>query len=816
MEVFTLTNGLTCVFEKRKDAGVVAVQVWVEVGSKFENGKNAGMTHFIEHLIFKGTEDVKANQMAARIEALGGSINAFTSYDNTVYHIVVPTRSFEEGLKLLVDAVVSPAFPQTEIEKEKKVVLEEIKMNDDDPQRKLFRELFSRSYRNHPYGRPIIGFEEVIATMTRQEIVAYFGDHYYAGNMVVVIVGDFDDAKARSFLAGLPGKKGGGKKVEKSSILPAQEEGRPVILKRQVKESYLAFSYPVPPMIHQDIPALDVVETILGNGDSSRLQVELKNRKGLVTGISTYLFAPKEEGLFVIYATFKGDVYEPIVTTVAGELTRLAGEGPGVWEIEKARNIIEAGYIYAEETVQGKARQVGNVQTLTGNPRFVDEYLKKIAAITPDDVKRVVRTYLLGKPEAVVVLVPEKKANPTMKTLKSGLRLTVNKNKDAPSFAFRVGFVGGLADEPDGKNGIFNLLSRMLLKGTKEKSAEQIAREIDLLAGDISPFNGKSIFGLSGKFLSKDMKKTLALLAELLTGSVMKEDELKKVKEDVLSAIRVRDDDPVPFTFRRFNEAIFAGHPYSRDPVGSEKDVESLTAAEIRACYRDYVTPANAVLSISGDVDEKDVEEELNRLLSGWSGKGHELKKSPVSPPAPRKLVLRRDIRQAHMVFGFAGPGLLGEDRFAAEVLDAILSGMGGRIHRVLREENPFAYATTFFNQMAYDAGSMGIYIGTDPKLAEKVEEIVRAEISKIVKEGFSDKEVGDAKNYLIGNHFIAIQTNGAKATGMCLDSIYGMGPGFFKVWPKRIENVSKDDVNRIAKRYLSLDHMIVVVVGGE
>ena len=192
MEIFMLENRLPVIFETRKNTGVVAVQVWVKVGSKYEEPRIAGITHFIEHLIFKGTEKIKAGEMASRIESLGGSVNAFTSYDNTVYHIVVPTKSFEEGLELLLDAVKNPAFPADEITKEKRVVLEEIKMGEDDPHRKLFKELFSLSYEGHPYGRPIIGFEETVKNVSREGILTYFHGHYTPDNMAIVITGDFD------------------------------------------------------------------------------------------------------------------------------------------------------------------------------------------------------------------------------------------------------------------------------------------------------------------------------------------------------------------------------------------------------------------------------------------------------------------------------------------------------------------------------------------------------------------------------------------------------------------------------------------------
>ena len=177
-------------------------------------------------------------------------------------------------------------------------------------------------------------------------------------------------------------------------------------------------------------------------------------------------------------------------------------------------------------------------------------------------------------------------------------------------------------------------------------------------------------------------------------------------------------------------------------------------------------------------------------------------------------MAIEKEIMQTHMIFGFLGPGLIDEDRYAAEVLDAVLSGMGGRIHKVLREENPYAYAVTFFSQQAYEVSAMGIYIGTDVKYVKDVKRIAKAEIEIIVQKGLTDKEIEDGKNYLIGNHYISMQSNGAIATSMCFDTMYGMKPGFFKEYPSRIEKVTKDDVNRIARKYLTLDTMVEMAVG--
>jgi zinc protease len=815
MNTFSFDNGLQTIFEKRENTGVVAAQIWVKVGSKYEERKIAGITHFIEHLIFKGTEKLEGNAFATRIESLGGTVNAFTSYDNTVYHIIIPKKAFEEGLGLLIESVLHPAFPVDEIEKERKVILEEIKMGEDDPQRKLFNELFSISYQGHPYGRPIIGFEETVKSVTRTDIIDYYKAHYTPDNMTVVIVGDFDEKTTKEIvqraMGGEKGKVTHGPSLKDTTT--ARKDAGVVIIERDVRENYLAFSYPIPQLTHKDIPAIEVLGTLLGDGESSRLVESLKRKKGIVTNVADYIFSPKENGLFVIYATFRTGEYEPVMRQIDGELKKIKSAAISDWEMEKAKNMLRASYIYSEETVQGKARRLGNFQTITGDPNFINGFLKGIDRVTKADVKRVFEKYLSVKDRKIIFLKPKPKANPHTLELPNGLKCVVNKNKAAPSFSFRIGFVGGVKEEQDGKNGAFNLLSRMLLRGTKKKDASAIAREIDFLAGDISPYNGRNLFGLSGKFLSKDMKNVLLLLKEVLTGTAVKNEELAKVKEEVLSDIRQRDDDPVGYTFTRFNEVFYKGHPYSKDPIGTEKDVENMGINELKAFYKHFVSPSHAVIAISGDVDEKEVFRLVKEHFSAWKGEANVIAEKRPSVVA-QNVTIEKEIMQTHMIFGFSGPGLIDEDRYVAEVLDAVLSGMGGRIHKVLREENPYAYAVTFFSQQAYEASAMGIYIGTDVKYVEDVKRIAKAEIENIGQKGLTDKEIEDGKNYLIGNHYIRTQSNGAIVTSMCFDTMYGMKPGFFKEYPARIEKVTKEDVNRVARKYLNMNTMVEMAVG--
>ncbi|HVN23766.1 MAG TPA: pitrilysin family protein [Syntrophorhabdales bacterium] len=407
----------------------------------------------------------------------------------------------------------------------------------------------------------------------------------------------------------------------------------------------------------------------------------------------------------------------------------------------------------------------------------------------------------------------EGRLNPRTFELKNGLTCVLNRNAASASVSYMMGFVGGLKEEAARKNGCFNVLSRMLLKGTGKKDAQAIAREIDVLAGSIDPIAGKNIFALCGTFLSKDLKESLALLKDLITDSAMSGQQLRKVKEDVLSEIRQKDDEPVSVAFKEMHKVLYGGHPYGKDVSGTAEDVTGLTRNEITTLYKTYVSPGSAVLAISGNIDLMETEERARRIFSRWGGGVHTLE-AVLHEASRKEHLVNREIFQTHMIFAFLGPGVVSADRYPVEVMNGALSRMGGRIHKRLREERPYAYAVTFFNQMAYETGALGIYIGTDQKHVEDVKRVVVHEIEEICEQGFSEEEIANARKYLTGNQRARMQTNSAIVSSMCLDTMYGLKADHYRRWPALINNVTTQDVDEAARKYLLLDRMVTIQLG--
>ncbi|MCJ7662746.1 MAG: insulinase family protein, partial [Desulfobacterales bacterium] len=301
----TLENGMRVVLLEDHSAPVCAFQVWVEVGSADESSSEAGISHLIEHMIFKGTNESRAGELAGTIERYGGRINAYTSYENTVYHVVITSRYQEKGLKVLADAVQHPVFDSRELAREKEVVIEEIRMGEDDPENLLHRSLFKESFRRHPYGRPIIGYAAQVGGFSRERVLNYYRTWYRPRNMVFVGVGDFTTPQLLSRLKELFASPARPLPVRRRPQEQPQGAFRSLVTQKAIKERYFALGFHIPSIRDKDTVALDLLAVCLGQGESSRLLKELRLRQGLVSSIYAYAFTPKDPGLFVIGGAFQ-------------------------------------------------------------------------------------------------------------------------------------------------------------------------------------------------------------------------------------------------------------------------------------------------------------------------------------------------------------------------------------------------------------------------------------------------------------------------------------------------------------------------------
>jgi zinc protease len=844
-----LQNGLTVILKEEHSSPVCAIQIWVKAGSARETDEEAGITHLIEHMIFKGTEKRGIGEIAQEIESAGGYINAYTSFDHTVYHTVIAGRFFELGLDVLSDAVQNAAFDSEELRKEKEVVLEEIKRGEDIPPNKLAETLFATAYRVHPYRRPIIGYRKTVEFMDREMILKYVDKWYQPENMNVVIVGDFNMSEVSP-------------KIKKSfesfrsskvppfnpPVEPAQTELRAFTLKEDIKEVYMDMAFHIPDVHHEDVYALDVLSFILGQGESSRFSEEVKNKRELVHVISSYTFTPKYPGLFAAYATLKAENIQETLRAVFEEIEKLKHELVGDGELAKAKLNIEADFIYGMENVEGQARKLGEFETVWGDFSLETTYLERIRKVTPQDIQSVVRRYLNPSNLTVGTSLPDtERTAPTAEQisqlanevrysiqdrcvkqesqgaaevqkaiLDNGLTLLIKENHAVPTLSVRTVFLGGLRFEDKANNGVSNFVAEMLTKGTKHWSASEIAKEVESIAGAIEGFSGQNSFGLTGHFLGEFFDRAMELMTDIIRHSTFDGEEMRKVRKIILGKIRMQEDSLTHLALRNFNKTLFDPHPYGMNVLGVEETVRRLTKKDLKDFYHRFAVPQNMVMAVVGDVHKDRVVSRIKEILGDFNGKPYRTPQipSPLPPEIIKTASVVKPREQVHIVLGFLGATLSHEDRYALTVANAILSGMGGRLFTNLRDKQSLAYSVTSFLRLGLDPGCVAVYMATSPDKYNQAVDGIKEELRRLTQEPVSREELSRTKRYLIGNHEIDLQTNSDQAFDLAHNERYGLGYDFSKLYVKGIEAVTADDVLKVVQKYIQLDKYVLATVG--
>lgn len=854
-----LDNGLTLLVKETPATKVATVQLWVKAGSVYEEAGEGGITHLIEHMIFKGTPARKAGEVAAAIEEAGGQINAYTSYEYTVYHATLSARKWALALEVLSDAVLNSTFDAAELEREKKVVLEEISMREDQPQTRMFQELMKRSYRVHPYRLPVIGTRESVASFGRAEIINYVQKHYHPENFTVVVVGDvrFRDIETRvkELLGNIPRSEMLAPNLPEE---PNRDKPDFFAMAADIKQTHLALSFPITPFSHPDSPVLDVIAGVLGQGETSRLYNRLRNQDGLVYQISASAFTPRDAGLFQIFATLASDKIKPALETALEEVFKLKYAPIDEAELARVKRNLESDFVFGLERVEGQARIIGSFEFLAGDPRE-DEYLSGIRAVTREDIMRVAATFFT--PEKIIsgLISPKKDdvdldqtdmaaiaaraenlarngvpsslvansylPNVYQYRLANGIRLVVREDTRVKTVAIRAIFPGGLRSEAEATNGAFAFISQLLPKGTTDLSYRELAIKIADMAGNLDGFNGKNTFGLTADFLSRFFEPGLQLVHDVLVKPAFAREEAEKIRPELLSELKHQEDSLPTLTFLNFNKNLFQGHPYGLNTAGSEEAIKGFTVGQLQEIYRQHAKPEQMVLAVAGAVKASEVRDLVEKIFGAWenpikpatsSGLAEESILPPDPPGRPDLVRVVKDREQLHLIIGFMGTTMTSPDRYPLEVLDRVLSGQSGRLFTTLRDEQSLAYSLSSFSQPGLDTGSFGIYIGTSPDKQDQVVKAVWKELFRARQELISEAELAKAQNLLIGQYELGLQTHGSQAMEMGLNETYNLGLDFGTRYIKELQAVTPQQVLEVAQKYIQPEHYVMVTVGAK
>lgn len=828
-----LSNGMDVILREDHSAPVVALQIWVRAGSVYE-GENlgAGISHFLEHLAFKGPKGEDKGRIPRRVQELGGEINAYTTRDHTVFHIKIPARQWRPALKLLRSLVLEMDFQKEETASEKEVILKEINMGEDDPGRRLNKLLWETAFQNHPCRYPVIGYRELFQRLTRDEVIAYNKRRYLPNNMFLVAVGDFEEeellASARKLFEPFP------RGYYPETVLlpePRQLGPRRGEAEMDVALAHLAVAFHIPSLRSPDLFALDVLALLAGRGRSSRLYRTLREEKKLVNSIGAYSYTPAFPGLFVVNAETEPERLPAVEESILSILKDYQVEEISSSDLSKARRQVISDYLHSLVTMEGQAGNLGSNQFTADDPNFSSIYLKGISAVEPEDIRRVARRYLIrenmtavsilpARPAATPLPVPEEEEPVISKhTLSNGLTVLLRPDHSLPLVSVRMLFKGGVLAEKKENNGVFNLMSRLLLKGTSSRSAGEIVRGIEEEGGSIGTYSARNSFGCSLEVLSPDLDPALDILSDILTGSTFPPEEMEKERKIILDEIAAEQDSPRGLAGKLLREMLFRKNPYRFSPRGTKESVTKLSRSELEKVYHGYLTAANGVLAVYGDIEPASLLPLLEKKLGGMS-RGEQLHLAGLFPPPERttgeKIETKQKIDQAVVLLGFHGTTVKDADRYPLALLSSISSGLSSPLFAGVRIEKGMAYYVGAYQILGLDPGAFIFYAGTVPGKTEPVLEEIWKEVARLREGRVTEEELRRNKNRLIGEDEFGRQGQDSLAFRTGLDELYGLGYRNYRDYRDKIEAITISDLKRAANRYLRPDDYSVVIVRPE
>lgn len=838
-----LPNGMKVIVREDHTAPVVSLMVWVGVGSRNEVEGNRGISHFIEHLLFKGTNKRAVGEVSREIGALGGRVNAATSYDFTQFFVEIGSRYFDNALDIFSDVTQNSAFDPAEVEKERSVVQEEIRMYRDDPGHRLWGAFTQEFFKKSPYRYMIAATTEEVQKITREQIMDYFHRYYIPNNMVVAVVGDVnaDEAMAK-VAAAFESFPKGSMPNDVIAKEPAQKGIRRATDTMEIKQAYLALGFHAPSMESKDSYALDVLAQILGNGRASRLYQSLREEKQEVYEVDMGYETLKDAGLIIVSAVADPKNLTQVEKDLLAQLDAIQELGVAPQEVTRAKNKITSNWAFAHETYEQQSEEIGYYELL-GMPDYPKTYVRKISQVNSDDVKAVARKYLdldrytLGivgptpaakdektepKPQGAV---PGKGSDtpaaaenaPTLTTLPNGLRVVTQESHSADVVSVQLLINVGSRDETDANNGITTLMQEVVAKGSGTRTATQIAELLENAGVRYSTSGGEDFSSISIDATARGVETGVLALAEFAQNATFPEAEVDKEKKQILNAIEQQENEPSSYAAKLFQESFYQKHPYRLNALGTTESVKKITQPEIRKWYHDYYRPENMVLVVVGNFNTPALMKTVSELFS-WMPKRtmvpmQEDIKEPVREK-PNVVVREMEAEQARILIGFPAPPVGDPDYAAIKILNTALgSGMSSILFDKIREQQGLVYDVSSGFPGKQGPSYLIVSAGTKPQTIDATRDGILATLRDVAEKGLTEKQFTDAKRYYLGNFDLNHQTAEDRAGFLGNYEIRGLGYKFDKEFPKMIDRVTLEDVNRVAKKYLLTEGYTVVIV---
>lgn len=817
-EVHVCSNGFTTVVAPQKAFPLVSLQVWIETGSIHEGEHlGAGLSHLLEHMVFKGTDEYSARQLNERVPELGGMWNAYTSTDRTVFYIDGPAAHWREFLHLLAQLTLHPAFPREEWERERDVIRREMSMYNDDPQDIAYHALIRTLFKVAPRRLPVIGTRSAFDSLCYEDMVAYHHSRYVPGNMFLCVAGDVDPAE---LFAAAEAEFSSAAATPARAVIPVAEPRQwgPRTHRCEFAQptSTLMLAWRTPTSNHPDAAALSILASILGEGRSAWLYKRFHDELGLAHDVSI-MPVPDRTGEGALVLEFdvdreNRDELRDAVLEFMKELPQAAFDEAR----RRSRRQMLTGRLRGLSTVQGVANVLGMSWHLSRNPDSMEEWDAALSHVTNEDLARVAATYFTPDRLVEVSVDPtgtnedaattSGKADdnaPVVHTLPNGLRVVTRVDKRVPLAYTEIVFGAGSQTETAQNAGINSLLSECLLKGTTTRSAEQLANEVENLGGSIASAAGNNTFNLSIRGLAADIPTLLELLADATLHPTLPAEVIENEKNAMVADIMDAEEDPAALAFRKLRGLCFGNVSYGNHRDGTVESVQSLTRSELLSQYARLVCAQNAVLAVAGDIEPEQVLALAGQHFGAMPA-GMPAERTATPPQMPADAVQILDKEQAVLALAVPASNALSDSTPTQLLFEEWCRDMAGPLFDEIREKRGLAYYAAASSLLGVDAGCLYFYLGTAPEQLAEARAVLEETLNRLAEEGMPADALERARSTALTARVLALQSCGKRCSGMAVNTLLGLGADYDDRVPELLRAVTTEQMNRFIATTLS------------
>ena len=857
-----LANGLTVLSIENHQSPTVAIQVWYHVGGKDDPAGRSGFAHLFEHMMFKSTKNQKNENFDRLTEDIGGQNNAFTEEDHTVYHETVPSNYLEPLLWAEADRMANLDVNEPNFVSERAVVEEEYRQSYlARPYGRLNLYVDEHSFVAHPYKRGVIGSISDLDSATLPDVRKFHDTYYRPDNATLIVSGDFDPAQLDAWVDKYFGRiaKPAGEIPRVTVVEPARTaEARFNTTGPNVPLPGTAITYLLPPRKSEDADALRVAEVILGSGESSRLNQSLVYRQQVASSVNASADLRDDAGLFnLTIITAGGKSADDAEKAALAELDKLKTELVPEAEMEKARNILLFGALSSRQTAEGQAFALGEAAVSFGDPERVNTDIARLQAVTAADLRRVAEKYFTAENRVVIRYENGKeeqggKSNaakaspssapaeftpqelppfqgaprtvkcpaPTDRFLSNGIRVIVIPRPGTGLVSVMAQVKAGSASEVNTAGGLAEFTSTLLTRGTKTRTAPQIAETIEALGGSLSSGADWDGAQVSLSSLSSHLDEALPVLAEVVRSPAFAGDEIERLRSEKLDELTVALRSPGTLALLTTVRVVFGDGGYGHSPGGTPETIKNLDATQINGFYNGHYQPSSTVLLFSGDITLDSACAYSAKYFGDWNSSGTVVApraSTPVTTQAGGRVVVvdKADAGQAAVYV--VRPSIRRADKEYAvgRVANGVLGeGFSSRLNHEIRIKRGLSYGAGSSLGARKDGGIFSARAQTRNDAAPEVAALMKSELTRLAVEPVGDAELVPRKAALSGDYARGLET-GAGLVSVVASLVEDDLPlSSVNNYLPRVQKVTAKEIERFAAKYLSVGDASVVIVG--